>query len=247
MVGISQKITHAKLDIKSFCYNLRMINDIRKRLEDLAEDEYQRFSASLLPNVDNVLGVRLPILRKIAKEISKSNWQNFLTEQTQYMEEIMLQGMVIGLVAKNLDSLDLIKAFVQKINNWSVCDSFCCGLKFVKSCKKEFYDFLQPYLNSEKEYEIRFGLVLLLNYYVEENYLDKIFDVLDTFSSKDYYAQMAAAWLLSICYINYPEITEEYLKKSQLDDFTYNKSIQKIIESNRIAKNEKIRLKKYKR
>lgn len=224
-----------------------MINDIRKRLEDLAEGDYQRFSASLLPNIDNVLGVRLPILRKIAKDISNSDWQGFLTSDAIYMEETMLQGMVIGLIAKDLKALPLIENFIPKINNWSVCDSFCCGLKFVSAYKKEVYNFLQLYLNSKQEYEIRFGLVMLLNYYVEEDYLDEIFVVLDEFSSKDYYAQMAAAWLLSICYVKFPELTEEYLNNSKLDDYTFNKAIQKIIESNRIAKNEKLRLKKYKR
>ena len=224
-----------------------MINDIRKRLEGLAENEYQRFSASLLPNINNVLGVRLPLLRKIAKDISNSDWQEFLASDTIYMEETMLQGMVIGLIAKDLGVLSLVANFVPKINNWSVCDSFCCGLKFVSAYKKEVYNFLQLYLNSKQEYEIRFGLVMLLNYYVEEDYLDEIFEVIDKFSSKDYYAQMAAAWLLSICYIKYPQLTEKYFETSKLDDYTFNKAIQKITESNRIAKNEKLRLKKYKR
>ena len=224
-----------------------MVKDIRIQLGDLAESDYQKFSASLLPNVKNVLGVRLPILRKLAKKISASDWQSFLNITPKYMEEVMLQGMVIGLVAKNMQDLQLIKDFVVKIDNWSVCDSFCCGLKFVKSYKQDVFDFLQPYLKSKKEYELRFGFVMLLNYYVEEDYLDKIFAIVDEFSSKDYYAQMAVAWLVSICYVKYPALSEEYLKKSKLDDFTYNKSIQKIIESNRIEKSEKQRLKKYKR
>ena len=224
-----------------------MVKDIRIQLEDLAESDYQKFSASLLPNVKNVLGVRLPILRKLAKKISESDWQSFLNITPKYMEEVMLQGMVIGLVAKNMQDLQLIKDFVVKIDNWSVCDSFCCGLKFVKSYKQDVFDFLRPYLKSKKEYELRFGFVMLLNYYIEEDYLDKIFAIVDEFSSKDYYAQMAVAWLVSICYVKYPALSEEYLKKSKLDDFTYNKSIQKIIESNRIEKSEKQRLKKYKR
>ncbi|MBR5554522.1 DNA alkylation repair protein [bacterium] len=224
-----------------------MVKDIRIQLEYLAESDYQKFSASLLPNVKNVLGVRLPILRKLAKNISISDWQSFLNITPKYMEEVMLQGMVIGLVAKSSQDLQLIKDFVVKIDNWSVCDSFCCGLKFVKFYKQDVFDFLQPYLKSKKEYELRFGFVMLLNYYVEEYYLDKIVAIVDEFSSKDYYAQMAVAWLVSVCYIKYPELSEEYLKKSKLDDFTYNKSIQKIIESNRIEKSEKQRLKKYKR
>lgn len=217
--------------------------NIRKRLLQEADEKYRTFSATLIPNINNLLGVRLPVLRKIAKEIAQSNWYEFLNSECQYMEEVMLQGMVIGLCG----SLKDIQSFVPKIDNWSVCDSFCCSLKFISQNKSKYWEFLQQYLYSEEEYQIRFGLVILLNYFVEIEYLPKIFDILNKFSSKKYYAQMAAAWLISVCFVNYEQETLEFLSTTKLDNFTYNKSIQKIIESNKVDKTTKNKIRKMKR
>lgn len=219
----------------------------RNKLENLAEKSYKEFSASLLPKDTNLLGVRLPILRKLAKEISKLDWNSYLDVNTNIFEEKLIQAFIIGLVVKNDENIKFIENFIPKIDNWSICDSFCCSLKFTKTNKKLVWDFIQKYLNSKKEYEVRFGLVMLLNYYIEEKYLQQIFHILDKFINKNYYAQMAAAWLLSMCYIKFPNETTVYLQKSKLDDYTYNKSIQKITESNKIDKETKTYVKTLKR
>ena len=99
--------------------------NVKQKLLEKAEEKYRKFSQSLIPNIDNVLGVRLPVLRKIAKEIYKSdNWKDFLKQNDfEYMEEAMLQAMVIGLVKDSHENiLAMVKDFVPKINNWSVCD-----------------------------------------------------------------------------------------------------------------------------
>ena len=106
---------------------------------------------------------------------------------------------------------------------------------------------MQKYLNSNKEYEIRFVLVMLLNYYIEEKYLYNIFKIIEQYQYNDYYAHMGAAWLISICYIKYPKETTKFLINSNLDTKTYNKSIQKIIESNKIDKRTKNKLKTLKK
>ena len=86
---------------------------------------------SLLPGIEHVLGVRLPQLRQIAKEVAQGNWQQYLLEEPYYFEEIMLQGMVIGAIkVEPKERLQYVAAFVPRINSWSVCDSFCSGLKF---------------------------------------------------------------------------------------------------------------------
>ena len=204
-----------------------MIQEVRNKLISLSDEKYKIFSSSLIPNIDNLLGVRLPILRKLAKEIARGDWEEFLNAECQYMEETMLQGMVIGLKG----NLYHVERFVPKINNWSVCDSFCCSLKFTKYNQSDVWEFIQKYLNSNDEYYIRFGVVMILNYFVEEKYLDKIFEFIDRFSSNAYYAQMAVAWLVSVCFIKFPDNTFEFLKLTKLDNCTYNKSIQKITES----------------
>ena len=197
----------------------------------------------MIPNIDNVLGVRIPKLNKLVKELYKTDWKPFLNQPCIYMEETMLQGM---LIAKTGD-FELVKQFVPKINNWSVCDKFCNSLKCVKDNKQQVWKFIQPYLKSKKEYNNRFALVILLEYFIERDYLKNIFDILNEFNSKKYYAQMAAAWLISVCFVNYEQETLEFLSKTKLDDFTYNKSIQKIIESNKVDKTTKNKIRKMKR
>lgn len=213
-----------------------MVITIRKQLLELVDVEYQKFSSTLIPNIGNILGIRLPELRKLAKKMAKGNWRNYLAyEENEFFEETMLQGMIIGYVKTDIEEvLHYIADFVPKIDNWSVCDSFCTGLKFTKDHMDRMWVFLQPYLSSEKEYELRFGVVMLLLYYVEEEYISTVLQLLDRIKHEGYYVKMAVAWAISICYVKYPELTMVYLKNNALDDETYNKALQKIIESLRV-------------
>lgn len=224
---------------------MNIVEDVRKRIKLEAEEKYQKFSSSLLPGIKNVAGVRLPILRKIAKEIYKSDWKTFLDNKSfEFMEEKMLKGMVIGLLKEPPDVIyNYIEKFIPDIDNWAICDSFCCGLKFINKNKSETWDFIQKYLNSKKEYEIRFGAVIILNFFIDEEYIDNSLKILSQIKTNDYYAQMAIAWALSICYIKFEEKTLDCLLNSNMDKFIYNKTIQKIIESNRISKETKNKLK----
>lgn len=222
---------------------------IKKQLEALAEDEYRIFSSGLLPNTDNVLGVRLPLLRKIARQLSKGDWRDYLqTAQDDSFEEIMLQGMVIGYIKCPAEErFFYIQNFVAKIDNWSVCDSFCTGLKFTKENTERVWEFLAPYLHSEREFDIRFAVVMLLFYYIDETHLDKVLDILDAVRHQGYYAKMAVAWAVSICYIRFPARTMIYLNNNHLDDFTYNKALQKITESLQVDNETKKQLRAMKR
>lgn len=222
---------------------------LREQLNELADEKYRLFSSSLTPGADHILGVRLPVLRKIAKTLAKGDFRHYLREASdETFEEIMLQGMVIGYCKAGLEEkFKLIADFVPLINNWAVCDSFCNGLKIVKDFREEFWNFLQQYLNSEKEYEIRFGVVMLLNYYITPEYALPAFAQFNKIKHEGYYAKMAVAWAVSLYYISFPEITEAYLKNNELDDFTYNKAIQKITESLRVDPNTKNMLKSMKR
>lgn len=217
------------------------MNTIKEQLLQLADEEYRKFSAKLIPNINHVLGVRLPELRKLAKHIAKADWRTYLQQaDDEYFEETMLQGMVIGYVKTDIEEiLRYVADFVPKIDNWSVCDSVCVGLKFTKDNKERVWDFLQPYLSSDKEYEIRFGVVMLLDFYIEEAYISRVLRLLDNIQHEGYYVKMGVAWALSICYIKLPEPTMAYLQSNTLDDFTYNKALQKIIESFRIDQETK--------
>lgn len=222
---------------------------VKEQLLAWAEEDYRKFSAALIPNINNVLGVRLPYLRKLAKTIAKGDWRQFLKNaESEYFEEVMLQGMVIGCIQADIEEvLPYIADFVPKMDNWSVCDSFCIGLKITKTNKDTVWNFLQPYLASDKEYEIRFGVVMLLDFYIDEEYIHHVLRLLDQTDRSSYYVKMAVAWAISICYVKLPEITQAYLASSSLDDFTYNKALQKITESYRVDPETKTRIRAMKR
>jgi 3-methyladenine DNA glycosylase AlkD len=222
---------------------------IRQKLLELADEDYQKFSARLLPNIDNVIGVRLPLLRKLARKIAQGDWRRYMaTAASEYFEEIMLQGMVIGYVKTDIEEiLSYVADFIPKIDNWSVCDSFCTGLKFTNDYKERVWQFLQPYLISRQEYEIRFSVVMLLKFYIDDEYTDRVLELLDNIKHEGYYAKMAVAWAVSICFVKLPQPTMAYLKNNTLDDFTYNKALQKITESYQVDKETKDLIRSMKR
>ena len=216
---------------------------VRRELENMADENYRKFHASLLPNTNNILGIRIPKLRVIARKIARQGeWHQFVESFSHdaYYEEIMLQGMVVGMAQTNFDEQKkYVEMFIPRIDNWAVCDIFCSELKtFVKKGKTTVWHFIVPYLHSSNEFEVRYAIVMLFHY-IEESYLPYIFQYADHFSHNGYYARMAMAWLLSICFVKYPHLTIEYLKQSRLDIWTYNKTLQKIIESRRIDKETK--------
>ncbi|MBO7611262.1 MAG: DNA alkylation repair protein [Elusimicrobia bacterium] len=228
-----------------------MYKKIRKELLALADPKYKEFHSSLCPGTDNIIGVRIPVLRNYAKKLSKQeNFTEYISfNKTVYYEEVMLQGMLIGFI-RNTDIkevLSIIKNFVPKIDNWAVCDIFCSGLKTVNKNKETVWNFIQKYLKSKKEFELRFAIVMMLDYFIDNEYIDKVLTILDNIKHDGYYVKMAVAWAISIAFVKFPDKTMKYLKKNNLDDWTYNKSLQKICESLRVDKSTKEKIKKMKR
>ena len=223
--------------------------DLRDKLFELSDDKFKTFHSRLCPNTDNIIGVRLPLLRQLAKEIAKGDWRNFLSNsKEEYYEEILINGLVIAYAKCDVEErLNYIESFVPKIDNWAICDSFCNTLKFVNKNKEIMLEFIQPYLRSYNEFEIRFAVVIILNYYITEDYINLVLKTLDNIKHDGYYVKMAVAWAISMCFVKFEEKTMAYLKDNSLDDFTYNKSLQKICESLRIDKNTKELIKSMKR
>lgn len=236
---------------------------IRAQLMALVDEKYKAFHSSLVPGIDHILGVRLPEQKKIAKEIAKGDWRTYLEHnlpiknpqdkkspvmEEEYYEEIMIQGLVIGYAkADYQEVLQYVTAFVPKINNWGICDSFCSNLKFTNKNRSEIWSFLQPYFNSDKEFELRFAVIMALDYYILESHIDGVLETLDKVKHSGYYVKMAIAWALSVCFVKFPEKTMVYLKNNTLDDFTYNKALQKITESLRVDKEMKELIRSMKR
>lgn len=218
--------------------------EIRARLAEMAEPAFRDFSSALIPGCGEMLGVRLPALRRFAKELAESGGHPGLPLPAgACFEETMLLGMVIGAAKMPLaERLQATADFIPLIDNWSACDSFCAGMKAAGKEQAAFFQFLTPYLESKKCYEVRFGLVMLLDWFLNEEYIDRALEKFAAFCHPDYYAQMAAAWAISIAYIKFPQKTLPLLMENSLDDFTHNKAIQKIRESRRVPAADKEQL-----
>ncbi len=226
--------------------------NIKMDLMGLADQKYKEFHSNLCPGTENILGVRVPILRNYAKELIKQYSLDYLlhTIEDENYEEIMLQGMLIGL-SKNLTWKELencMKEFIPKINNWAICDVFCAGLKMTKKYKKEMFTFIKEYLQSDKEFEVRFAVVMILDYYIEKEYLEEDFQIFNNIKLDAYYVRMAVAWAISVCFIQFYDETINYMKSSTtIEDWSYNKAIQKALESYRITDKQKKELRKLKK
>lgn len=215
---------------------------VRERLEKMADEPYRKFHSALLPGTDNVLGVRLPNLRKLARELSRKDWEDwFYQADDRYYEETMLRGLTVAYANMDTTSrLSYIREFVPQIQNWAVCDCFCSTLKDAKKHPREYWEFLEPYFDSDQEYEARFGAVMLLGYFVNGEYLEEGLIRLERIHQEGYYAKMAVAWAISVYYAAFPERMLAYLQGEQrLDAFTYRKSLQKIMESYRVSGEDK--------
>ena len=221
-----------------------------KHLESIANEKHRKFHSSLVPDVNNMLGIPVPKLREVAKKLVKNcdDLDSYLTLCTnKYYEELMLKGIIIGCMDCSWDKrLEHIRDFVPLIYDWAICDTFCSGIKPPKSELADFRSFIEPYLNSDKEFEIRFAVVILLQKFIIENYISSTLFALQNINSDKYYVKMAVAWALSVCYVKFPKETEQVFAEYRLDKWIQNKAIQKCRESLRVSKQDKENLLKYK-
>lgn len=212
--------------------------EIRDELEKLSDKKYKEFHTGLCPNSNEILGVRVPVLRNFAKQIVKEeNIEKYLNDALDNSyEEILLQGMVLGLW-KNITIekfCEYLEKFIPKINSWAVCDISISGFKITKKNMKYMWQFLEKYLKSENEFELRFAIVMLLDYYITDEYIDKVLKILNNIKHEGYYVKMAVAWAVQVAFVKYPEKTMKLLENNNIDKWTYNKALQKIIESYRV-------------
>jgi 3-methyladenine DNA glycosylase AlkD len=209
---------------------------LAEHIKSLADEPYRRMQNKIIPGIENILGVRVPKLRALAKQIAKGDWRVYLAEaRDDTMEEVMLQGLVIGYAKAEPDEkLRLLAGFVPKIDNWAVCDVCCSSLKFTEKNRERVFTFLQRYLKSSREFELRFAAVMLMDFYITDEYINELLEIYDGIRHEGYYVKMAVAWALSVCFVKFPEKTMQYLNSNSLDDWTYNKTLQKIVESYRV-------------
>ena len=218
-------------------------------LISLKDEKYKEFHSSLVLNSKyEMIGIRLPIMRDIAKEVAKTNIDDFLSlAQDKYYEEIMIQGLVISHIKDETIFNKYFKEYIKKIDNWAVCDSFCNSIKIVEKYEEKYFNEAVKLALKKDEFLSRVGLIIILNHFIKENNLEIIFDTLDKIESEKFYINMAEAWLVCELYIKFPKETKKYIMKNNLNTFTQNKAISKIRDSYRVSKEEKDMLVKYKK
>lgn len=211
--------------------------DISRELRSMADPDNAKFVRKLVPNTNReILGVRLPQIRKLAKRIAKGDWRGFVQAyEPENFEECTLAGILIGYAETDFDEKTrMYRNFVPMIDNWAVCDCTCATLKLKDAEKQDAWDLFTSYLRVPNEYGMRFGVIMILSNFINAEYIDRILDEMDSVKDDGYYLKMAVAWTLSVCFVKFREKTMSYLEDNTLDDFTFNKTLQKITESYRV-------------
>ncbi len=232
--------------------------NITDELFKLQDTAYRDFALKLLPPDTKLIGVRLPKLRKMAKDIIKneqlrSQFIHSLNEPPKpfnntpiYFEELLLEGFIIAYLPYEFSLKEpLIRYFVSKINNWSICDSFCATFHLAKSDKAIYLPLIKSYLSSDKPYELRFALVMLLDYYLTQDYAESSLELILTVNHSERTVKMAKAWAISKYFSYYPEKGFIFLQqnKTAFDDETWKMTLQKIRDSLKVSATYKKRLK----
>ena len=224
-------------------------DSIREELFKLQDLKYRDFSSKLIPNVDveTMIGVRSPEMKKLAKRIYKADsWKDFLEELPhKYYDEYILHVQIINLMKDYEEAMYYIEEILPYIDNWAVCDIL--GPKVLKKHPEEVYEKILKWLKDDRTYTIRFGIVTLMANYLDEYFKPEHLDLISDIKSEEYYINMAIAWYFSYALIKQYDDALKIIKSGKMDKFVHNKSIQKAVESRRVDKETKEYLKTLKK
>lgn len=218
-------------------------------LKSLADPGYKVFHEKLCTTASTeILGVRSPESKRIAKGISKGDAAGFLALcGDTYYEELLIKGFVLAYSKQSLAiKRPYIEAFLPQIDNWAICDSFCVALKPKKGEQEELFSMCQDFLQLPGEYDRRVAIVLMMSHLMNEAFYASIFKSLAGVCCDVYYVHMAVAWCVSVLYVHCKAETTAFLQSGALDVATHNKAIQKICESHRVDQADKVVLRTYK-
>lgn len=215
--------------------------EVIKELFENQDLAYREFHLKTCPGAGEVIGVRMPVQRKIAKKILSQDYRKFLSGvQNQYYEETLIEGLVIAQIKVELtEKIFLLRNFVPKIHNWAICDAVCASLKFRPNELEQVWDFIMEYHGSSHEFERRFMIVMMMQHFLELEYLPTVLQILDQLRTDQYYVNMAAAWLIAEALTKFREPTMQFLEHNSLSNFVQNKAIQKARDSYRVAQEDK--------
>ena len=224
------------------------IEEIKAALAAMSEEGYKRFSLSLIKGSSlPVLGVRLPALKKLAADIRASGRGEEFLELCDFssLEMSLLYVYTLGGIKGEPEKLiPLLRKAVYRADNWSSCDTLCQSFKQCRKWRERFYGEILSCFESGEAFVMRAGTVLLLSHYLEDGYIDRVFELLAAYKNGDYYYKMGAAWCVATAAAKYRDKTYEFLSGNRLDGIM---AIRKITESRRISVEDKLLFKKLRR
>lgn len=224
-------------------------SEIRQRLFDLQDIDYKAFHSKLMPTIapELIIGVRTPDLRKLAKEFAKNEkTREFLnTLPHHYYEENNLHGFILEQIKDFESCVKEVDRFLPYVDNWATCDML--RPKIFKKHLTELSGFINKWLASDKTYTVRFGIGMLLSFYLDDTFEIGQAETVAGIRSEEYYINMMIAWYFATALSKQYETVLPFLTEKRLDTWTHNKTIQKAIESNRITKERKDYLRTLKR
>ena len=223
-----------------------------KQIIDLFEEnkdmQYAQFQSKLIPTVktENIIGVRTPILRKLAKDIKRNEiCVAFMQELPhKYFEENQLHGFIISEILDYKKCISEIERFLPYIDNWATCDQ--TSPKVFRKHKQELLSHIKVWLTSEHTYTVRFAVGMLMQHFLDEDFNAEYLELVAGIKSDEYYINMEIAWYMATALAKQWVATIPYIEKNKLGSWVHNKTIQKAKESNRITKEQKVYLNKLK-
>lgn len=221
------------------------MNEIQAELFRLQDLKYREFQSKLIPGLreDEMIGVRTPALRKYARELSKQEGvEEFLKDLPHfYFDENQLQAFLISAIKDYDQCIDAVNAFLPYVNNWATCDQL--SPKVFKKHKRELLSQVEMWIESEETYTIRFGIGMLMQHYLDEDFCGDYPRMVSEICSDEYYVNMMVAWYFATALAKQYDEVLPYIETGKLQRWTHNKTIQKAIESYRIRPEQKAYLK----
>lgn len=221
---------------------------VQERLFAMQDLEYKAFHCKLMPTVDpeRVIGVRTPELRRLAKEFAKEpESRDFLRELPhQYYDENNLHGFLISLMKDYGETTAALEMFLPYVDNWATCDLI--SPKTFKKHPPELPEQAKKWMASKHTYTVRFGIGVLLGFYLDEAFEPEYLEWAAELRSGEYYVNMMTAWYFATALAKQYEAAVPYLEGRRLDDWTHNKAIQKAVESRRVSDEQKAYLRSLK-
>lgn len=218
-----------------------VIKNVQRELFAMQDLKYRDFHAKLMPTVnkDTVIGVRTPELRKFAKEYGKTEEAKIFLQVLphQYYEENNLHGLLIEQIKDYDQCIEELERFLPYIDNWATCD-----LLAVRTVKKQLDLFVKEiyrWMESKHTYTIRFGMNMLMRYYLEDEFKLEYPEKVAAVRSEEYYVNMMRAWYFATALAKQYEKILPFLEEQRMDVWTHNKTIQKATESYRITPEQK--------